>query len=142
MKSAANAHAPGGSAENEPITEEEWIRRAGKRLQLLRIENDVQQKDLAKFLNVSAGTVAHYEHGRRMVAGYTIYRLSKFFDVSTDYLLMKSDERRNNVVEKVVYREEYNDPDIRMIARSIKDQEEAEKLRQVAEAMFPQRFKR
>ena len=122
------------------LEEAEWIKRAGKRLHLLRIENDVQQQALASLLNVSAGTIGHYEKGRRMMASYTIYRLAGYFDVTTDYLLMKSDQRTSKTVERVVYKEEIVEPDIRLIARSIKNQKKAEKLRTVAEAMFPEDF--
>ena len=117
------------------MDEKGWMRKVGKRLHLLRIEFELQQQEVADYLGVGPSTVAHYEKGRRAISAYTIYRLSIFYKVPTDYLTGVINHR-----EAAWGQEEMADPHIRYIARSITEEYKAEKLREVAKAMFPEDF--
>ncbi|WP_247934696.1 MULTISPECIES: helix-turn-helix domain-containing protein [Streptococcus] len=61
------------------------------RLKELRQKAKVTQKELAQSINSSQQNIALYEQGRRKPKYETLEKLSVFFNVSTDYLLGKTD---------------------------------------------------
>ncbi|WP_432408424.1 helix-turn-helix domain-containing protein [Wukongibacter sp. M2B1] len=61
------------------------------RLKYLRSEKKITQRQLAKFLNLSSSTIAMYETGKRKPDCETLKGIADFFDVSTDYLLGRTD---------------------------------------------------
>lgn len=63
-----------------------------ERLKTTRKQNGYTQVSLAEKLQVSKGTVAMWETGKRTPDFETLIALSELFDVSTDYLLGKSDD--------------------------------------------------
>lgn len=63
----------------------------GKLLATLRKEKGVLQKELANYLNVTVATVSNYEKGVHAPDLNTLIMLADFFDVSTDYLLQRTD---------------------------------------------------
>ena len=63
-----------------------------ERLKTTRKQNGYTQVSLAEKLKVSKGTVAMWETGKRTPDFETLISLSELFDVSTDYLLGKSDD--------------------------------------------------
>lgn len=58
-----------------------------QRLRDLRIDNDLDQKDIAKICKVSNKTVSHWETGRREMSVDCIIRLCNYYKVSSDYIL-------------------------------------------------------
>lgn len=58
-----------------------------KRLLELRKEKGISQAALAKELNISKSVVHYWETNQSEITAPNIVLLSKFFDVSTDYLL-------------------------------------------------------
>lgn len=64
-----------------------------ERLRFLRMENTVSQKKLAEKLFVAQQTVAKWETDKSTPNPDTIAKISDFFNVSTDYLLGKTDLR-------------------------------------------------
>lgn len=65
----------------------------GDRIKLLREEKHLKQEELAKDLSVAPSTIGMYETNKRQPNNDLIIRLAKYFNVSTDYLLGKSDIR-------------------------------------------------
>ena len=63
------------------------------RLKGLRKEKDVMQKDVANFLDISSSAYGFYEQGKRTPTSDIVVKLAEYFDVSTDYLLGKTDNR-------------------------------------------------
>ena len=59
----------------------------GERLRMLRTEHNLTQKMLAVLFNVSQATVADWERGITETSFETLIALSRYFSVSTDYLL-------------------------------------------------------
>ncbi len=59
----------------------------GEKIRFLRNDQDMTQKELAKLLSISASTIGMYEQGRRIPDIDTISKLSRIFNVSSDYLL-------------------------------------------------------
>lgn len=66
------------------------------RLKLLRVEKGETLQKIADYLNVTMQTVSNYENEKRDMTPETILKLALYFDVSTDYLLGKSDIRKQN----------------------------------------------
>jgi transcriptional regulator with XRE-family HTH domain len=62
-------------------------------LKLLRMERNLTQADVASVLSITPEAYTQYEKGRRQPNLENLTRLSKFFMVTTDYLLGISDYR-------------------------------------------------
>lgn len=63
----------------------------GKRIKYLREKNDYSQKRVADAIGISNVQLSRYESGDRKPDPETISLLASFFDVSTDYLLGRTD---------------------------------------------------
>lgn len=57
------------------------------KLKELRKENNITQKELAKFLNVRNTTISAWEVGDNEPDLTTLVKIAKYFYVTTDYLL-------------------------------------------------------
>ncbi len=64
-----------------------------KRIAELRIERQLNQRELAEQLGVSNGAIGMWETGKRQPDLDMIIKLASFFSVSIDYLLGYSDQR-------------------------------------------------
>lgn len=60
------------------------------RLRALRLKKNESLEKIAKYLNVTIQTISNYETGKRDMTPDTIIKLANYYDVSTDYLLGKS----------------------------------------------------
>ncbi len=65
-----------------------------KNLRSIREDNDIKQKDLAKYLNVSQNTYSQYETGVISVTAEVLIKLADYYDVSVDYLLDRTNDPR------------------------------------------------
>ena len=63
------------------------------RLRFLRNEKGESLEKIAKYLNVTIQTISNYETEKRDMTPDTILKLAEYFNVSTDFLLGKSDVR-------------------------------------------------
>lgn len=61
------------------------------RLKELRQKANITQKELALSINTSQQNIAFYEKGERKPKHEMVEKLADFFNVSTDYLLGKTD---------------------------------------------------
>lgn len=75
------------------------------RLKFLRNEKGENLEKIAKYLDVSIQTISNYENGKREMTPDTIIKLAEYFNVSTDYLLGKSDIRNPNTQEDDILNE-------------------------------------
>lgn len=71
------------------------------RLKFLREEKGLFQSDIAKILGVSIAAVGFYENEKRDMSPDTIIKLAEYFDVTTDYLLGKSDIRNPEEIKNI-----------------------------------------
>ena len=62
-----------------------------KRIRDLREDHDLTQKDIAKVLNCSQQVYSNYELGQRDIPTDILIKLSRFYNVSVDYILGLSD---------------------------------------------------
>lgn len=73
----------------------------GNRLKILREEKDLKQGELAKILSVSPSTIGMYERNEREPNNLLTIKLAEYFNVTTDYLLGKSDIRNFDELNKM-----------------------------------------
>ena len=66
----------------------------GMRLKQLRTENKMTQTELGKKLNVTKASVSGYENGTRNPDQESLVKIAEIFNVSTDYLLGKEQNKR------------------------------------------------
>jgi transcriptional regulator with XRE-family HTH domain len=64
-----------------------------ERVKLLREEKQLSQIELAKLLHIANTTLSMYETGKREPDFETLQLLADFFNVTTDYLLGRTDYR-------------------------------------------------
>ena len=59
----------------------------GEKLKALRTENHLRQDQVARLVNVEKSSISMYETGMRQPSYTTLVRLADVFNVTTDYLL-------------------------------------------------------
>ena len=64
-----------------------------KRLYDLRTDNDLRQEDVANILNITGQAYGMYENGKRSLPIEHLITLSKFYKVSSDYILGLSNKK-------------------------------------------------
>lgn len=62
----------------------------GNRLKNFRIENNLTQKELAKFLNTTHSTISAYESGKTLILTIFAYEIAKKYNISMDWLCGKT----------------------------------------------------
>lgn len=67
----------------------------GERLRWLREVNEKSQQVIADFCGIHQTTLGEYERGVCMPSPEVLQTLADFYDVSLDYLLGRTDERKN-----------------------------------------------
>lgn len=77
------------------------------RIKNLREDNDLTQKQISKFLNISQVAYSYYELNKRNIPLELLSKLADFYNTSVDYLLYRTDEimpysrsRKNNYNSK------------------------------------------
>ena len=66
-----------------------------KRLKDLRIDNDYLQKDIAEVLGISQQYYSKYELGNFTIPTEQLIKLSKFYNVSIDYIVGLTDDKKS-----------------------------------------------
>jgi transcriptional regulator with XRE-family HTH domain len=73
----------------------------GDRLRELRNEKDITQVDLGKLIKVAGPTINRYENGQREPDSDKLDVLAKYFNVTSDYLLGRIDDKNLFVKENL-----------------------------------------
>jgi transcriptional regulator with XRE-family HTH domain len=63
-----------------------------ERLQQLKMNRNSLQKDIATAAGISLRTYQRYESGERVPDTETLMKIADYFNVSTDYILGRSDD--------------------------------------------------
>ena len=72
-----------------------------ERIKELRKEKSITMKRLGEIIGVSEGAVSQYENGKRQPDYDTLKKIADFFDVSTDYLLGRTDNPQQNIDQQL-----------------------------------------
>ena len=67
-----------------------------RRIRDLREDNDLTQKQVSKILNCSQQVYSNYELGQRDIPTEILIKISKLYNVSTDYILELTDKKEIN----------------------------------------------
>ena len=62
------------------------------RIRSLREDNDLTQKEVSKYLNISQVAYSYYEINKRGIPLELLSKLADFYNTSTDYLLYRTYE--------------------------------------------------
>ena len=65
-----------------------------RRIRDLREDADMTQVEIAEYLHMQRSVYRRYESGEREIPVWAVIKLAKLYDVSTDYLLGLSEEKR------------------------------------------------
>ena len=99
----------------------------GSRLKKLREERGLNQIELANILHISASAIGMYETDKRDPSDELKMLIADFFDVSVDYLVGKTDIRKNTDLNNIRMAS-YNGVDIDGLS-----EKEIEEIRQFVE---------
>ena len=64
-----------------------------ERLQALREDADLTQRELGEYLHISQRAYAHYENGTRNIPVDMLIRLARYYNTSADYLVGLTDQK-------------------------------------------------
>ena len=67
-----------------------------QRIQDLRTDADMSQKQLSEILHISQRSYSHYETGSRNIPVEMLIRLANYYDISVDYLVGRTDKKERN----------------------------------------------
>jgi len=68
----------------------------GDRIKKIRLERGLSQLELARDAGTHQSNLSGWERGRRDIFAWTLARLAKTLNVSTDYLLLLTDDPSPN----------------------------------------------
>ena len=64
------------------------------RIRYLREDRDLTQAQVGEAIHIPQRTYAYYESGQRMIPPHVLCALADFYDVSVDYLLGRTKNKR------------------------------------------------
>ena len=64
-----------------------------QRIEDLRVDNDLRQRDVAEYLHMHLEVYRRYEKGIREIPTWAVIQLADFYKTSTDYILGRTDRR-------------------------------------------------
>ena len=66
----------------------------GQNIKIIRTDNNLTLKDLAKELNTTSSTISAYETGKTLILTVFTYQIAKKYNISLDWLLGKKDTKK------------------------------------------------
>lgn len=64
-----------------------------QRIQDMRVDADLSQKQMGEILHISQRSYSHYETGTRSIPIELLIRLANYYDTSIDYLVGRTDNK-------------------------------------------------
>lgn len=109
----------------------------GERLKKLRKEKKLTQTELGSRINVTKVSISGYESGNRSPDTDTLQRLADFFEVSTDYLLGRTDELSLQEKDEAEFQAFANDPSLQKWYKDLPKnrEEDLQRLRKMWEIL-------
>lgn len=94
------------------------MNKLGVRIKYLRQRENIQQKEFAKKIGVSNVVLSRYETGERKPDYETLEKIADYFNVSTDYLLGRTDNEDGELPVDEMTDEEVNE-EIKKITKEL-----------------------
>lgn len=69
-----------------------------RNIENMRVDNDLTQQKVANVLNCSRDVYRRYEKGLSEIPVWALLALADFYDVSTDYLLGRTEHKRSHKI--------------------------------------------
>lgn len=93
----------------------------GERLKQLRKEKNLTQSELGQKINVTKVSISGYESGNRTPDTDTLQRIADFFEVSTDYLLGRTNTPAlsKEEMDEAEFQAFANDPELKRWYREL-----------------------
>lgn len=109
----------------------------GQKLKTLRKRKNMSQKEFGKFFGLAESTISMYERDERRPDYDLLNKFADYFEVSTDYLLGRTDKIELSQQEKddAAFEVFANDPELNLFYRELpeSDEEAVRKLRNIWE---------
>ena len=64
-----------------------------QRIQDLRVDSDLSQRQLGEILHISQRSYSHYETGSHRIPIEMLIRLADYYDTTIDYLVGRTDNK-------------------------------------------------
>lgn len=64
-----------------------------QRIQDLRVDSDLSQRQLGEILHINQRSYSHYETGSRGIPIEMLIRLADYYDTTIDYLVGRTDNK-------------------------------------------------
>ena len=64
-----------------------------QRIEDLRVDSDLSQKQISEILHISQRSYSHYETGTRGIPVELLIRLADYYDTSIDYLVGRTNKK-------------------------------------------------
>ena len=74
-----------------------------QRIQDLRTDADMSQKQLSEILHISQRSYSHYETGSRNIPVEMLIRTANYYDISVDYMVGRTDKKEMNKYVKSLF---------------------------------------
>lgn len=65
-----------------------------QRIQDLRVDSDLSQRQISEILHISQRSYSHYETGSRNIPIEMLSRLADYYDISIDYLVGRTNNKK------------------------------------------------
>jgi transcriptional regulator with XRE-family HTH domain len=100
----------------------------GEIIKDLREQRGLTQANLAKLLNISPSTIGMWEQNRRSPDNDALKKIADFFNVSTDYLLGRTNLQLSNTEDKLTAKDKRDiQKDLKNIMDDYREQEDGSK---------------
>lgn len=87
------------------MSEDTPVNKFGKILRELRKEQNLTQEDVSIYLETDRSNIANYERGKRLPPLESLIKISRFFNVSLDYLVLGKERIEDSSDTDMVKRE-------------------------------------
>lgn len=64
-----------------------------QRIQDLRVDSDLSQREISEILHITQRSYSHYETGTRGIPIEMLIRLADYYETSIDYLVGRTDRK-------------------------------------------------
>ncbi|WP_338749864.1 helix-turn-helix transcriptional regulator [Bacillus sp. FJAT-52991] len=106
-----------------------------KRLKSLRLSKKLTQQNMADLLGITRQGYGKYESAQSEPDNETLQKIADYFDVTTDYLLGRSDNPTTQTDDEKEMLEFFANPELNLFFKEMKEspEEQLEELREIWE---------